>query len=378
MRIAIFDYLIKPTNPIGGCHWRMLRALCQEHEFTVFAAEFENPCPQRIHYVRVPAIKRPLALLFVTFHLLAPIWYLAYRLRHRVRFDRLQMVESNLWFGDTSYCQFCHRSFLRNYRDRLGGTGLRSRLRLLDHWLHAKMEPWVFGRVKRIVVPSEGLAAELKAEYPFVAGKIVILPNPVELERMKVPADFDRAGFRTSLGVGADDLLLLFVALGHFERKGLPQLLDAMASLQLPRLKLCVVGGQPDLIESYRRKCQAMKLEGQVIFAGMQRDVRPYLWSAEGFVLPSYYETFSLVTFEAAAAGVPLVVSRLHGVEEFLVDGKNGYLIDPTPEGIRGGMQRLVESSRSDRGRIGAAAALSVRPYGLDTFVEQWKAFYAC
>jgi glycosyltransferase involved in cell wall biosynthesis len=132
------------------------------------------------------------------------------------------------------------------------------------------------------------------------------------------------------------------------------------------------------LIESYRRKCQAMKLEGQVIFAGMQRDVRPYLWSAEGFVLPSYYETFSLVTFEAAAAGVPLVVSRLHGVEEFLVDGKNGYLIDPTPEGIRGGMQRLVESSRSDRGRIGAAAALSVRPYGLDTFVEQWKAFYAC
>jgi glycosyltransferase involved in cell wall biosynthesis len=377
LRIAVFDYQIKPTNPIGGCHWRMLRALCQEHEFTVFAAEFQNPCPERITYVHVPAIKRPLALLFITFHVLAPIWYLAYRIRHRVRFDRLQMVESNLWFGDTSYCQFCHRLFLREYRDRLGSKGLRTRLRLLDHWLHGKMEPWVFRHVKRIVVPSEGLAAELKKEYPFAAEKIIILPNPVELERMKAPADFDRAVFRSARGVGPGDVLLVFVALGHFERKGLPQLLDAMVALKMPQLKLCVVGGQADLIEAYKRKCKDMQLDGQVIFAGMQTDTRPFLWSSEGFVLPSYYETFSLVTFEAAAAGVPLLVSRIYGVEEFLVDGENGYLIDTTSEGVRGGLQRLLASSDRDRGRIGEQAAISVRPYGLDAFVDGWKKVYA-
>ena len=90
------------------------------------------------------------------------------------------------------------------------------------------------------------MAAELKKEYPFAADKVILLPNPVELERMKVPSDFDRAAFRAAHGVGADDLLLVFVALGHFERKGLPQILDAMAAMDVPRLKLCVVGGQPD------------------------------------------------------------------------------------------------------------------------------------
>jgi glycosyltransferase involved in cell wall biosynthesis len=377
VRVAVFDYKAVPNNPIGGCHWRMLRGLCQDHEFTVFAAEFDNPCPQRIKYVHVPAIKRPLALLFITFHLLAPIWYWAYRIRHRVKFDRLQMVESNLWFGDTSYCQFCHRSFLRNYRDRIGSKGLRSRLRLLDHWLHAKMEPWVFRRVKRIVVPSLGLAAELKQEYPFVAEKIVVLPNPVELDRMKIPADFDRGQFRASHGIGLDDVLLVFVALGHFERKGLPQVLDAMVSLKMPQLKLCVVGGEADLIAAYRQKCSDMGLGNQVVLVGMQKDVRPFLWSAEAFVLPSYYETFSLVTFEAAAAGVPVLVSRLYGVEEFLVDGKNGFLIDTTSEGVRGGLQRLLASSPHDRDLVGAQAASSVQSYGLDAFLNGWKKVYA-
>ncbi len=377
MRVAVFDYLAIPNNPIGGCHWRMLRGLCHEHEFTVFAAQFENPCPERIRYVHVPAIKRPLALLFITFHLLAPLWYWAYRLRHWVRFDRLQLVESNLWFGDTSYCQFCHRSFLRNYRDRIGSKGLRSRLRLMDHWLHAKMEPWVFRRVKRIVVPSLGLAAELKQEYPFVADKIIVLPNPVELDRMKRPPEFDRAAFRSSHAVAADDVLLVFIALGQFERKGLPLILDAMVSLKMPQVKLCVVGGEQDLIAAYRQKCRDMGLGDQVIFAGMQRDVRPFLWSAEAFVFPSLYETFSLVTFEAAAAGVPVLVSRLYGVEEFLIDGKNGYLIDTTVEGVRGGLERLLASSTQSRGDLGIQAASSVQSYGLDAFLSGWKKVYA-
>src|SRR5271156_903865 len=99
----------------------MLSGLCHEHDFTVFATEFDNPCPERIRYVHVPAIKRPLALLFITFHLLAPIWYWAYRLRYGVRFDRLQMVESNLGFGDVSYSHFCHRRFLRSHRSQITG-----------------------------------------------------------------------------------------------------------------------------------------------------------------------------------------------------------------------------------------------------------------
>jgi hypothetical protein len=99
LRIAVFDYFLTRNNPIGSCHLAMLRALATEHDFTVFAVEFENPWPQKIRWVRVPAPKRPLALLFVVYHLMAPLCYLLYRLRG-AKFDLVQALESNLVFAD--------------------------------------------------------------------------------------------------------------------------------------------------------------------------------------------------------------------------------------------------------------------------------------
>ena len=72
-----------------------------------------------------------------------------------------------------------------------------------------------------------------------------------------------------------------------------------------------------------------------------------------------------------------MLVSKLYGVEEFLVDGKNGYLIDTTAEGVRGGLERLLASSIQHRGDLGVEAASSVRSYGLDAFLSGWKKVYA-
>jgi hypothetical protein len=74
MKIAILDYVVTRNNPGGSSRLTMLEALCHEHEFTVFSAQFENPCPERIRWVRVPVVTRPQALLYVAFHLLATVF----------------------------------------------------------------------------------------------------------------------------------------------------------------------------------------------------------------------------------------------------------------------------------------------------------------
>src|SRR4051812_8728912 len=129
MRIAVFDYFVKPTNPIGGCHLRMLKGLCEQHEFTVFSVQFENPCPERIRWVRIPLPARPYILVYTLFHLIAPLVYLYQRTFKGARFDLIQMVESNLFFGDVSYSQFCHRMYLKRHWDATNGGGLRGFLR---------------------------------------------------------------------------------------------------------------------------------------------------------------------------------------------------------------------------------------------------------
>ncbi len=377
MRVAIFDYRIQPTNPIGGCHLRMLRGLCAEHEFTVFAVEFENPCPDRIHFVRVRVPRRPLAVLFVAFHLVAPVCYWLYRLRRRVTFDVIQSVESNCSIGTVAYAHFCHRAFLKYHWRELGATGLRGRLRWLDHWLHALLEPIVYRRVGRIVVPSGGLARELSAEFPWVREKITVIPNPVDYASLQPPPDFDRTVHRATLGLAEGDLVLVFAALGHFERKGLPHLLQALQRLSEPRLKLVVVGGERGLVSSYRDRAAALGLAGHVVFAGVQRDLRPYLWSADALALPSYYETFSLVAFEAAGAGLPLIVAPVHGVDDILKDGENGFVVGRSAEQVAQGITRLIARSPEERTGMGEEARRAVASYDLPHFIARWREFYA-
>lgn len=376
MRIAVFNYKVVPTNPIGSSYLHMLQGLCREHEFTVFAVEFDNPCPERIRFVRVPVPTRPLALLFVAYHLAAPLAYLWYRLRTGACFDLVQMVESNLSFGDVSDVRFCHLAYLRRHWRNAGAKGLRGWLRWLDHWLHALMEPWTYRRVKRIVVPSQGLKRELEETYPFARGKITVIYNPVDVERMRPPADFDREAFRAEHGVKPGETVLVFVALGHFERKGLPLVLQALVALRDRPLRLWVVGGEPDLIRSWQMRAEGMGIGDMVHFWGMQRDVRPFLWGADVFVFPSAYEIFPLVSLQAAAAGLPLIVTPLYGGEEFMRDGEMGFVVPRTAEGVRAGLERFLALPLQERVRMGRVAQEAVQGFGVGASVQSWRGFY--
>jgi glycosyltransferase involved in cell wall biosynthesis len=379
LRIAIFDADITDRHAIGKCQRRFLAALCDVHEFTVFAVEFDNPRPDRIPWVRVPAPRRPLALQFLVFHVAAPICYAWYRLRGGPRFDWIQGVEGNLLFGDICYAHFCHRVYLREHGDETLGGGLRGLFNRATNWLQARVEPFVLRRAKIIVVPSQGLGRELRAEYAIPENKIRVLPNPVDIARMAAPSDYDRGGARRELGCSDDDILISFVALGQYERKGLPLLLKAVASspkVGKSDVHLVVVGGPDSLVKTYRRRADGLGLNGNIHFTGYKSDIRPYLWAADVFALPSYYEVFPLVALEAAAAGLPLLVSRLNGVEEFIRDGENGIVVERNVPSIEAALHSFSEISQDERRAWGECARRDVQCYSGDAFVERWSELY--
>ncbi|MBN8707884.1 MAG: glycosyltransferase family 4 protein [Verrucomicrobia bacterium] len=76
--------------------------------------------------------------------------------------------------------------------------------------------------------------------------------------------------------------------------------------------------------------------------------------AADVFVLASRSDTYGVVVHEAAACGLPLVVSKYCGASEVLVEeGKNGYVIDP--EDTEAFARRLEEviSSPDKRAQFG-------------------------
>jgi glycosyltransferase involved in cell wall biosynthesis len=238
-------------------------------------------------------------------------------------------------------------------------------------------EPAVYRKALQVIVPSSGLARELEAEYPATAGKIAVIPNPVDLNKMVRPEDFDSETIRQTCGFAGDDTLLVFTALGHFERKGLPLILEAMATLAERSVKLLVVGGVGDLVETYHAKAESRGLANRVQFAGTQKDVRPYLWSADAFIFPSIYETFSLSILEAMAAGLPTIAPLINGVvEESARDGENIILIPRSVEGVRNGIARLLAMDSEQRRKMSKEARLTAQQYSVEAFQQKWRELY--
>jgi glycosyltransferase involved in cell wall biosynthesis len=221
-------------------------------------------------------------------------------------------------------------------------------------------------------VPSQGLATEVGQTYPLAQKKVLQIPNPIEVQRFARPADFDAAELRTDLGIAPTDRVIVFSALGDFDRKGLEPLLRALALLPDLPIKLLIVGGSPPEIKEYRGLCDRLHLTDRVVFTGFQADVRPYFWAADLFALPSKYETFSLVTFQAAAAGLPVLVTQLYGVEEFLQAGRNGWLIDQEPSSIAAAIRQAIHDPIR-LAQVSQAAQIDAAQYDIAVFVERWR-----
>jgi glycosyltransferase involved in cell wall biosynthesis len=379
MKIALFDYFVDDSNAIGKFHAMLLDQLAAEHDFTVYSAGCREDVKTKVSWrkIRVP-IHRPMFLLFLFFRIQARVLYWRDTLLGGRRYDLVQQVESYVGLSGLYYSHFCHKFFLKeHWKDVSRGVPLvKSLPRWLDHKLRSLCEAADYRKAERVIVPSQGLRRELEALYPIVAGKVHVLPNPIDIERMVRPSEFKRDVCRNMNGVSPGDTVFCFAALGHFERKGLPLLLEAFAMLRMANIKLWVVGGTESMILHYRNICVSLGIDAQVMFLGFQADVRPFLWASDAFVLPSYYEVFPTVALEASASGTPLISTRLNGVEEYIQDGHNGMLTERTVEGLANALRKFCNMAPNARLKMAAHGKESIGVYSEAEFVENWINLY--
>lgn len=65
----------------------------------------------------------------------------------------------------------------------------------------------------------------------------------------------------------------------------------------------------------------------QVILAGFQSDVRPWMMASDVFLFPSYREGFPNVVMQACCLKVPCIVSDINGCNEIIKSGDNGLIV---------------------------------------------------
>jgi UDP-glucose:(heptosyl)LPS alpha-1,3-glucosyltransferase len=114
---------------------------------------------------------------------------------------------------------------------------------------------------------------------------------------------------------------------------------------------------------------------GAVHWLGVVEEIQNVYAMADAFVLPSSYETFSLVTFEAAASGLAILATPVSGVRELIADGESGFLITADGAAIAERLRRLA-ADPALRARLGDAARESAARFTWQRMVEEHDALY--
>jgi glycosyltransferase involved in cell wall biosynthesis len=159
--------------------------------------------------------------------------------------------------------------------------------------------------------------------------RYLVVPNGVPVKEIQLLTPAQKERKRAEIGLPLEKPVAISV--GRLtEQKGIQHLLRA-AKIHLrefPDTVFLVVGDGP-LRTDLHALAASLELLPSLRFLGARDDVWELLQVSDLLVMPSLWEGLPVAMIEAAACGIPVVASRVGGVEEVVEDGVSGLLVPP-------------------------------------------------
>jgi glycosyltransferase involved in cell wall biosynthesis len=180
-------------------------------------------------------------------------------------------------------------------------------------WLYCLL----YRRADRVICQSSAMAEDLARELGIDERHVTVLPNPVDIDRIRAASNAPAAR------MGPGPHLLAVGRLVH--AKGFDLLIEALATVRMtyPGADLIIAGSGAEEA-TLKLLCRSLCLESAVSFAGHVDPVFAFYPGTTLFVLSSRYEGMPNALLEAAAAGLPLVATPASGGIADLLSGQLG------------------------------------------------------
>lgn len=189
-------------------------------------------------------------------------------------------------------------------------------------FLRAVVDCWV-------AINKEAMGQLLKFSVP--KHKIVKIPNGVDAQFFHSVPPRRKLELRKNLPFPTKHLLCLFVG-RLIKRKRADFLIESWVEVinNFPQLHLSIIGtGNEET--NLKNLVKKHNLSSTISFAGemSKNEVLTHLQMGDLFILPSESEGMPNALLEAMSVGLPIIATKIAGIEEVVVDGKNGFLIKP-------------------------------------------------
>jgi len=214
---------------------------------------------------------------------------------------------------------------------------------------------FALGRARLITCDAEVVKREILALNPRPPEEIVVFPWGIDISLFRPDATARRT-VRRDLGIGDAEILICTRALApvygvHDFIAALPSVFD-----RRPRAEALIVGDGPQRAE-LEELAAGLGLAGRIRFLGAvpNRMLPTYLAASDVYVSASHSDGSSLSLLEALACGLPVAVTDVPAILEWVEDGKHGRV---APIGEPGALaDRIVELLDDDGLRATASEA---------------------
>lgn len=327
MRILAVNYEYPPLGGGGGVVFQQIvETLAQRHEITVLTTAFTGFPGQersgRLEIVRVPVLgrsQRSTATLPSMLSYFPSSWWTGRRLLGRGGFD---LINSHFVVPSAPSAHLLAGAFhLPHVLSIHGGDLYDPSKKLSPHRV-----PVLRGTVGRLLRSADRIVAQSRNTAEN-ARRIYGIDRPIEIIPLGIRRPVYAKATRRELGIEEDRFVLVTVG-RLIARKGLPDLLHALAELGDPRALLLVLGEGP-LRASLEQLARDLGIAGRVRFCGRVEEEEKWrlLDASDLYASTSLHEGFGLVYLEAFECGLPVVTYDNGGQTDFVEDGVCGRLI---------------------------------------------------
>jgi len=222
----------------------------------------------------------------------------------------------------------------------------------------------------------------------FVSGHLVraetarLIPGSgVSTERFAPGAvsEHARCQLKCALGIQADEQVVTMVS-RVIRSKGVLEFAAAAQWIcgRIPRVRFLLVGPEDSESIDCLTAGEMAAVRRTVTVTGPRQDIAALLALSDVFVLPSRYrEGVPRVLLEAASMGLPIVTTDSPGCNAVVVEGVNGFLVQPRDEkALSWAILALIESPEL-RARLGAASRQrAIEHFDLSLIASQTESVY--
>lgn len=307
------------------------------------------------------------------------------------------------WFLQTKHFDIIHSStpkagLLAAIAARFASIPIRMHTYTGQPWVEMRGIPRHITRTcdKIISVLETHCYADSASQREFLINERVVHPG-----KISVPAEgsisgvdlarfnaerwrADRVSTRAELNIPINAMVILFVG-RVTQDKGISELIDAFQALSLPDkdVHLVLVGPyEPDRDPLPISKSQLIEKHVRIHHVGFTRQPEKYMGIGDVFCLPSYREGFGSVVIEAAAMGVPAVVTRIVGLTDAVVDGETGIWVSvKDANSLTDGLRIILSNdklreSMGDKARKRAREKFDANIVNTAVVQEYWNHYY--